>query len=110
MMTLLVLAALALFVAPGSAVVAAAGSVPAVPAAVYRAEASSSPPTHATRNGHVHKEGKLAVVASVIGVIAIVVGIVALGSVSARRRTRGGPPAWMRSPRDPRDGGRGLFR
>jgi hypothetical protein len=37
-----------------------------------------------------HKEGPVAVVASVIGVIAVVVFIVGLGSLSVRRRTRDG--------------------
>ena len=56
--------------------------------------------------GHGHKEGPLAVALSVIGIIVVVVTIVALGSLSVRRRTRDGPPS---GPRDPRDRPPGFF-
>jgi hypothetical protein len=56
-----------------------------------------------------HKEGPVAVVLSFIGVIAVVVLIVALGSVSVRRRTRGNPmPGWWKG-RGPPDRPNGLF-
>jgi hypothetical protein len=105
----LILGALVLWAAPGSAVVTVAGSASAAPGAIHRIEASSPSPGHATKSGHPHKEGRVAVVASVIGIIAVIAFVVALGSISVRRRTRDGPPAWMRSPRDPPDRGRGLF-
>jgi uncharacterized membrane protein len=56
---------------------------------------------------HTHKEGTVAVVASVFGIIAVVVGIVFLGSISARRRMGGKPitKGW----RGPSERGRGLF-
>jgi hypothetical protein len=55
------------------------------------------------------KEGPVAVVLSFIGVIAVVVLIVALGSVSVRRRTRDspGPGGWRE--REPPDHRRGFF-
>ena len=48
-------------------------------------------------------------VASVIGVIAVVVFIVGLGSLSARRRTRDGPPPAGPDQGGPPGGERGLF-
>jgi hypothetical protein len=106
---LCLLAGLLLWVAPGSAVIAGTASATAAPGVVHRAEASSASPTHAHRHDHAKKEGTLAVVVSVIGIIAVVAAVVALGSISARRRTRDGPPAWMRSLRDPPDRGHGPF-
>jgi ABC-type Na+ efflux pump permease subunit len=55
---------------------------------------------------HSHKEGAVAVAASVIGIIAVVVGIVLLGSISARRRMGAKP---IKGWRGPSDRGRGLF-
>jgi len=46
---------------------------------------------HHSSPAHTHKEGTVAVVASVVGIIAVVVGIVVLGSISARRRMGGKP-------------------
>jgi hypothetical protein len=57
-----------------------------------RPEASGATSAHHSGHSHDHKEGPVAVVASVIGVIAVVVFIVGLGSLSVRRRTRNGPP------------------
>jgi hypothetical protein len=69
--------------------------------------ASPGVPTgHASDVVHGHKEGPLAVAFSVIGVIVVVVLIVALGSISVRRRTRDGLPPGRREPPDRR---RGLF-
>jgi hypothetical protein len=46
---------------------------------------------------HGHKEGLLAVSLSVLGVVIVVAFIVGLGSLSARRRSRGGTPVreWL---------------
>jgi hypothetical protein len=54
-----------------------------------------------------HKGGPVAVVLSLIGVIAVVVLVVTLGSISVRRRTGGNTtPAWWRGrgPPDQRNG------
>jgi UDP-N-acetylmuramyl pentapeptide phosphotransferase/UDP-N-acetylglucosamine-1-phosphate transferase len=103
------LAVLFLWVAPGSAVIAVTGSATATPSVVHRTETARSSPNHAHPHDHAKKEGTLAVVLSVIGIIAVVAAVVALGSISARRRTRDGPPAWMQSLRGPPDRGRGPF-
>jgi len=73
----------------------------------YGQQTSASPgvPTgHANAVVHGHKEGPLAVAFSVIGVIVVVVLIVALGSISVRRRTRDGPRPGRREPPDRRGG------
>jgi hypothetical protein len=106
---LCLLVALFLWVAPASAVIAVTGSATAGPGVAHRAESSSASPNHAHRHDHPKKEGTLAVVVSVIGIIAVVAAVVALGSISARRRTRDGPPAWMRSLRSPSDREHGPF-
>jgi hypothetical protein len=58
---------------------------------------------------HGHKQGGVAVVLSVIGLVAIILLIVLLGSLSARRRTRDAPPGQRLRGKGPRQGGRGLF-
>jgi hypothetical protein len=50
---------------------------------------------------HGRKEGPLAVVTSILGVVLVVVFIVALGSFSVRRRLRDTPPANHRDERGP---------
>jgi hypothetical protein len=88
----------------------AQGAMHAVVAAhAPRHEASVATPAHHSGNGHDHKEGPVAVVASVIGVIAVVVFIVGLGSLSVRRRTRNGPPSRGPDRGGPPGSGRGLF-
>jgi hypothetical protein len=94
-------------------------AVPSIPAqgaehatvAVHAAgtAASGATSTHDKGHGHVHKEGPVAVVASVIGVIAVVVFIVGLGSLSVRRRTRNGPPTRGPGQGGPPGSGHGLF-
>jgi 4-amino-4-deoxy-L-arabinose transferase-like glycosyltransferase len=71
----------------------------------------ASAPTHAHDNGHdrQHKEGPVAVAASVIGIIVVVVCIVGLGSLSVRRRTRDRPPAGDQAQGGPPGRERGLF-
>jgi hypothetical protein len=58
---------------------------------------------------HGHKQGGVAVVISVLGLAAIVVGVVLLGSLSARRRTRDKPPDREPGPGDQRRDGRGML-
>ena len=94
-------------------------AVPSIPAqgAVHvmvaahapRAEASGATTAHDRGHSHDHKEGPVAVVASVIGVIAVVVFIVGLGSLSVRRRTRNGPPTRGPGQGGPPGSGHGLF-
>jgi hypothetical protein len=72
-------------------------------------DASGPAGTGVGGKGHAHKEGPVAVIASVLGVIAVVVLIVGLRSLSLKRRTRNGSAAT-----DPDRGGppgreRGLF-
>jgi amino acid transporter len=73
------------------------------------AEASGAAPAHGSGHSRDHKEGPVAVVASVIGVIAVVVFIVGLGSLSVRRRTRDRPPPRGPDQGGPPGSGRGLF-
>jgi hypothetical protein len=88
----------------------AQGAVHAVVAAhAPGAEASGGTSTHDKGHGPGHKEGPVAVVASVIGVIAVVVFIVGLGSLSVRRRTRNGPPTRGPGQGGPPGSGHGLF-
>jgi hypothetical protein len=72
---------------------------PTVAAHPPRADASGSAHPHVSNTTPEHKEGPVAVAASVIGIIVVVVCIVGLGSLSVRRRTRDRPP--------PREGGQG---
>ena len=58
---------------------------------------------------HGHKQGGVAVVLSVIGLVAIILLIVLLGSLSARRRTRDAPPGQRLRDKGPRQDGGGLF-
>jgi hypothetical protein len=94
-------------------------AVPGTPAqgAMHVVAAVHSPPAEASGgttarhsgHGHDHKEGPVAVAASVIGVIAVVVFIVGLGSLSVRRRTRNGPPSRGPGRGGPAGSGRGPF-
>jgi hypothetical protein len=70
-----------------------------------RAEASGAASAHDAGHSRGHKEGPVAVIVSVIGVIAVVVFVVGLGSLSVRRRTRDAPPTRGGPP----GSGRGLF-
>jgi hypothetical protein len=79
------------------------------PAQVQPADASGPAGGHDSGRGRAHKEGTVAVVASVIGIVAVIVFVVVLGSVSVRRRTRDGPPSRGPLSRGPPDRGRGLF-
>jgi hypothetical protein len=93
---------------------------PGTPAqgAVHPSAAAHGPPAVASgpaqapskAHGHRHKEGPVAVVASVVGVIVVVVFIVGLGSLSVRRRTRHGPSKESQAGRGPPDRWWGLFR
>jgi hypothetical protein len=74
-----------------------------------RAEAFEAASAHDRGHSRDHKEGPVAVVASIIGVIAVVVFIVGLGSLSVRRRTRNGPPTRNPTQGGPPGSGRGLF-
>jgi hypothetical protein len=69
------------------------GAVPSTTAAHPRRAAASAPPA-ARDSGHdrQHKEGPVAVVASVVGIMVVVAFIAGLGSISVRRRTRDRPP------------------
>jgi hypothetical protein len=94
--------------------VIALSAVPPTPAsAISRGARPEAAPTTTTLNPNTtvkgKKQGPVAVVLSFIGVIAVVVLIVALGSVSVRRRTRDGPgPGGWRG-REPPDHRRGFF-
>ncbi|MGA2304343.1 MAG: hypothetical protein ABSH29_09095 [Acidimicrobiales bacterium] len=72
-------------------------------------EGSGAASGHDSGHSRDHKEGPVAVVASVIGVIAVVVFIVGLGSLSVRRRTRDRPPPRGPDQGGPPGSGRGLF-
>jgi hypothetical protein len=72
-------------------------------------EVSGAASAHGGGHRRDHKEGPVAVVASVIGVIAVVVFIVGLGSLSVRRRTRDRPPPRGPDQGGPPGSGRGLF-
>jgi hypothetical protein len=84
----------------------AQGAVPSSAAA----HADASAPPAAGNSGHdrPHKEGPVAVVASVIGIIVVVAFIVGLGSISVRRRTRDRPPTGA-AQGGPPERERGLF-
>lgn len=56
-----------------------------------------------------HKEGPVAKVASVVGIILVLVCIVGLGSLSVRRRTRDRPPTEDANQSGPRGRERGPF-
>ena len=87
---------------------AAAATSASVLRAVGRLHAASTTvTTKAVLHGH--KQGGVAVVLSVIGLVAIIVLIVLLGSLSARRRTRDAPPGQRLRGKGPRQDGRGLF-
>ena len=73
------------------------------------ADASSVTRSHDDSTVHGHKEGKVAVVISVLGVIVVVVLIVILGSLSARRRMPYPPWTKGRGERGPPEPRRGLF-
>ena len=62
-------------------------------ATIHTARVEASAPAHDSGHVREHKEGPVAVVASVIGIIVVVVCIAGLGSLSVRRRTRDRPPA-----------------
>ena len=72
---------------------------PTVAAHPPRADASGAAHPHVSDSTRAHKEGPVAVAASVIGIVIVVVCIVGLGSLSVRRRTRDRPP--------PHEGGQG---
>jgi hypothetical protein len=68
-------------------------------AADHRTHASTTASLTTGQKGvavHGRKEGWLAVVLSVLGVIVVVVFIVGLSSLSVRRRSRDGPPVGYR--------------
>jgi hypothetical protein len=90
--TLMIVATTFLWITPASAVIAGTGIAHAAPSVVHRIEAADPSRGHSGTQGARHKEGPIAVVASVAGVIVIVVFIVGLGSLSVRRRTRDAPP------------------
>ena len=71
--------------------VAAGAMQPAAAEHGARADASGTTSSHDQRDGrdHKHKEGAVAVVISVVGIIVVVSLIVFLGSLSVRRRMRG---------------------
>jgi hypothetical protein len=69
----------------------------------------SAAPAHGSGHDRPHKEGPVAVVASVVGIILVVVCIVGLGSLSVRRRTRDRPPVGGGAQGGPPGRERGLF-
>ena len=71
--------------------------------------AAGAASAHDAGHSRGHKEGPVAVIVSVIGVIAVVVFIVGLGSLSVRRRTRNGPPTRNPTQGGPPGSGRGPF-
>jgi hypothetical protein len=85
----------------------AAAAAAAVAPFLRAVERLSTVTTKAVQHGH--KQGGVAVVLSVIGLVAIILLIVLLGSLSARRRTRDAPPGQRLRGKGPRQGGRGLF-
>jgi hypothetical protein len=95
----------------GSLLWSAAATASTADAAILHAAAVHTlhADTHPAKGGRVrgHKQGTVAVVVSVIGIIAVVVGIVFLGSTSARRRMGGRPIT--KGQRGPPGGRRGLF-
>ena len=89
---------------------AAEGAVnPSWPAQVQPADASGPAGTHDSVRGRAHKEGTVAVVASVAGIIVVIALVVLLGSISVRRRTGNGPLPRRTVRRGPPDRGRGFF-
>jgi hypothetical protein len=93
--------------ASGAGPAAAAATAPFLRAVGRLHAAGTTVTTKAVQHGH--KQGGVAVVLSVIGLVAIIVLIVLLGSLSARRRTRDAPPGQRLRGRGPRQDGRGLF-
>jgi hypothetical protein len=88
----------------------AQGAQPSTAALVPRLGASAPPHTPDSGHSRKHKEGSAAVVASVLAVVVVVVVMVGLGSLSARRRTRNGPPLSGQAPWGPPERWRGFFR
>jgi hypothetical protein len=88
----------------------AQGAQPSIGAVVPRLDASGPPHTPDSGHSRKHKEGSAAVVASVLAVVVVVVVMVGLGSLSARRRTRNGPPLSGQAPWGPPERWRGFFR
>lgn len=88
----------------------AQGALPLTATLMAHVDASGAPHTPDRGHGRAHKEGSLAVVASVLAVIVVVALIVGLGSLSARRRTRNGPPLSGQAPWGPPERWRGFFR
>jgi hypothetical protein len=99
MATVVVLLSPVLWLTAGPGAPAQGAVRPTVAAHPPRADASGAAHPHVSSTTREHKEGPVAVAASVIGIIVVVVCIVGLGSLSVRRRTRDRPP--------PRDGGQG---
>jgi hypothetical protein len=58
---------------------------------------------------HGHKQGRVAVIVSVLGLVVIIALIVFLASMSLRRRLRDQPPEKKPGDRGPRQPRRGLF-
>ena len=63
----------------------------------------------ALAHSHGHKQGRIAVVASVVGIVVVIVVIVMLGSLSVRRRTRERRPSGEGGARELPERNRGLF-
>jgi hypothetical protein len=80
-----------------------AGGMVGAAAPVHRVMAGA---THA--HAASHKQGTVAVVASVVGVVVVIAFLLLFGSISVRRRTRDRPRSRGDAPRPPRPG-RGLF-
>jgi hypothetical protein len=97
-----VVTAASLWLAVGWSSPPAGGTVGAI-APVYRVVAGA---THAHAAGH--KQGTVAVVVSVAGVVVVIAFLLLFGSISVRRRTRDRPRSSEDAPRPPRPG-RGLF-
>jgi hypothetical protein len=91
----------------GPAAAAAAAIAPFLHAMGRLYAAGTTVTTQAVQHGH--KQGGVAVVLSVIGLVAIILLIVLLGSLSARRRTRDAPLGQRPRDKGPRQGGGGLF-
>jgi hypothetical protein len=109
-MLLFGLAALFVWIAPGSAHGSTVSIGPAAQGVLHGGEMLGTAANgHKGKHAQVHKEGPLAVAVSVIGIIVIIGCVVGLGSLSVRRRTRGAPPGTFWNPRGPSDRGRGLF-
>jgi hypothetical protein len=85
-----------------------AQGAPASSAAAHGPNPNAAAPAHGSGH-HQHKEGPVAVVASVVGIILVVVCIVGLGSLSVRRRTRDRPLGGGAAQGGPPGRERGLF-